>query len=663
MRAICVWRRLGAVFTAASLSATLVAQDVLTQVWARAGACRSLHQATFSPDGERVAIAGAGIVVPIVRVRDGLVEREIRLPDFDRAKTVAFSPDGSLLAVGTQVAAIWVVRVADGLPMQVIYPHASPIAALAFSPDGRYLVSSDGNFVQTTRLSDGAIVRTFVHANVQRCLFAPNGAILATVSIRDIHLWSFPDGALLRVIPLALPFYNAAAAASFSPDGQWLATHYFPSKEIRIWRVADGALMRQAIYNAEALNGLTFTRDGRFLVSAHADAIILWDAATLTPLQQRDFVAYDVEASPQPNYFLITNRYFTRLWQVEGLSIVNELSSFVGPISDLVASPSDAQLATVNQEFVRIWDAATGALRGGVWALIPVRSVAFSPADEAIIAIGGRTQNLGIYNLRTNQWLNKFYTGGVRQLEFSPNGAQLAAAIGNYVTFYNLPNNSRRSVARSSEVWGVRWVDNQRCLILDAEGNLLLWDTAQNQQERAIAFTGVGRGLTVTYDRRLAAVNLRDRVAIVRLPDLSVLQTISSDSSPILAAQLTPNGRYLITGDEAGQLLIWRVADGVLVRQDTSATGLEMDSAINNIVTALGGQRIAFTRSDGMLFTVRNPFPLGDVNGDGCVDDTDLLSLLFAFGESDSQADLNADGVVDDADLLVVLFEFGLGCE
>ncbi len=52
----------------------------------------------------------------------------------------------------------------------------------------------------------------------------------------------------------------------------------------------------------------------------------------------------------------------------------------------------------------------------------------------------------------------------------------------------------------------------------------------------------------------------------------------------------------------------------------------------------------------------------GDVNCDGCVDDADLLTVLFAFGGSDSDADVNADGVVDDADLLIVLFNFGNGC-
>jgi len=54
------------------------------------------------------------------------------------------------------------------------------------------------------------------------------------------------------------------------------------------------------------------------------------------------------------------------------------------------------------------------------------------------------------------------------------------------------------------------------------------------------------------------------------------------------------------------------------------------------------------------LFTVN-----GDVNGDNVIDDADLLSVLFAFGSSESTADLNNDGVVDDADLLTVLFNFG----
>ncbi|GIV08686.1 MAG: hypothetical protein KatS3mg019_0777 [Fimbriimonadales bacterium] len=55
----------------------------------------------------------------------------------------------------------------------------------------------------------------------------------------------------------------------------------------------------------------------------------------------------------------------------------------------------------------------------------------------------------------------------------------------------------------------------------------------------------------------------------------------------------------------------------------------------------------------------------GDVDNNGCVDDADLLAVLFAFGQSGAnlgRVDVNCDRVVDDADLLVVLFNFGRGC-
>ena len=54
--------------------------------------------------------------------------------------------------------------------------------------------------------------------------------------------------------------------------------------------------------------------------------------------------------------------------------------------------------------------------------------------------------------------------------------------------------------------------------------------------------------------------------------------------------------------------------------------------------------------------------PEGDVNGDGCVDDADLLIVLFNFGNAGGQGDVNSDNIVDDADLLIVLFNFGAGC-
>jgi hypothetical protein len=64
---------------------------------------------------------------------------------------------------------------------------------------------------------------------------------------------------------------------------------------------------------------------------------------------------------------------------------------------------------------------------------------------------------------------------------------------------------------------------------------------------------------------------------------------------------------------------------------------------------------------DNISFT---GFSVGDVDMNGCVDDADLLEVLFAFGSQGAflPADVNSDGTVDDADLLEVLFAFGEGC-
>jgi hypothetical protein len=53
---------------------------------------------------------------------------------------------------------------------------------------------------------------------------------------------------------------------------------------------------------------------------------------------------------------------------------------------------------------------------------------------------------------------------------------------------------------------------------------------------------------------------------------------------------------------------------------------------------------------------------LADVDGDGCVDERDLLEVLLAISSVGGAADVNWDGSVDEADLLEVLFHFGSGC-
>lgn len=70
-----------------------------------------------------------------------------------------------------------------------------------------------------------------------------------------------------------------------------------------------------------------------------------------------------------------------------------------------------------------------------------------------------------------------------------------------------------------------------------------------------------------------------------------------------------------------------------------------------------------FGRSSTEISAIALPRVPGDTNADGCVNDEDLLTVLFAFSTNDPVADVNRDEMVDDADLLMLLFNFGSGCE
>lgn len=109
----------------------------------------------------------------------------------------------------------------------------------------------------------------------------------------------------------------------------------------------------------------------------------------------------------------------------------------------------------------------------------------------------------------------------------------------------------------------------------------------------------------------------------------------------------------------------WRVWD---IRYD--APGVSGDAAFGialheNSLYVAGNSSINGAPADIVVVKYRHEgSQAGDVNGDGCVNDIDLLAVLFAFGQTGIgwPEDLNFDQAVDDQDLLLVLLNFGQGC-
>jgi probable HAF family extracellular repeat protein len=127
----------------------------------------------------------------------------------------------------------------------------------------------------------------------------------------------------------------------------------------------------------------------------------------------------------------------------------------------------------------------------------------------------------------------------------------------------------------------------------------------------------------------------------------------------------------------AGQWRAFRwTASGGMEDLNTTYASLLTDGSVLSVARAISpdgryivgwgynaatGRWNTFLLDTGPRCTAHN----GDVDANGCVDDADLLAVLFAFGSTGSnlgRVDVNCDGVVDDADLLQVLFNFGSGC-
>jgi len=112
---------------------------------------------------------------------------------------------------------------------------------------------------------------------------------------------------------------------------------------------------------------------------------------------------------------------------------------------------------------------------------------------------------------------------------------------------------------------------------------------------------------------------------------------------------------YTAEGRPLGQLLFPNRADAYLMWIDSAS----LDPR-GRFLTLAG--RLWTDMGDYDGFVVHHRLTSPDVDGNGCVDEADLLAVLLNFGGSNSAPDLNGDSVVDDADLLTVLFSFGEGC-
>lgn len=233
--------------------------------------------------GQRLrAVFAVLLVLGIGRVFGFAVGEKVRtLTDHtDAVRTVAFSPDGRLLVSGSKDSTIKAWDVAAGEVLITLLGHAGMVRSVAFSPDGTLLASAGADgAVKLWDVDSWAELLTLAHPDeVNSVTFSPDGALLAT-ACDDTHvrLWDVATGKEVLVLS---GHADLVWLVAFSPDGQWVASGSGDGTA-RLWEVHRGRSVSTLVHDVAghrvSVNTVAFSSDGATLATgSDANVVELW---------------------------------------------------------------------------------------------------------------------------------------------------------------------------------------------------------------------------------------------------------------------------------------------------------------------------------------------------------------------------------------------------
>lgn len=284
-----------------------------------------VHKLTYSPDGKRLAVLGAGyrsadvcrtylagtpkrpyeeidrtFEVCVFEAKDGQPVAAYRPRGAELTTEVRFSPDGTHVAFGG--TGTYVYEVATCKPA---YAGPTSCSAVGFATDGSLLAFRPNDQLDVVDWRTGRALRRFrlsgahMDRTTEALVVPPDGESVIYGSLGGAIQIDLKTGKEFRRFRLpALGGINRVNALALSPDGEFLAgvsgLFYLDDpnaaplgfirtdagRDVCLWDARTGRLVRRFRGHAKAVSGAVFLDGGKSIVSASTDGTLrAWDPA------------------------------------------------------------------------------------------------------------------------------------------------------------------------------------------------------------------------------------------------------------------------------------------------------------------------------------------------------------------------------------------------
>ena len=252
----------------------------------------SVQSVAFSPTGHIIASASQDGTIRLWHVNTGEHLRTLS-GHTDRVFNVVFNPDGSTIASASHDGTICLWDIRTGENIRTLSEHISGVYSIAFSPDGSTIagVGAGSNIrlwnVHTNenfRTLSGGHVHAFYGAHgasINSVAFSPDGKTIVSGSNDrnyTICLWNADTGENIRTFSTEHTSWIYHIAVS--PDGNSIISAS-ADNTLRLWDMKTGKHTRTLTGHTDTVNCVVFTPDGYMIVSASDDNTLrLWDMKT-----------------------------------------------------------------------------------------------------------------------------------------------------------------------------------------------------------------------------------------------------------------------------------------------------------------------------------------------------------------------------------------------